>query len=61
VLSADFKNKVGGLYEFHENFPARYIVDLTKHPKPKRKPKVVVACGNGTSGGFAPQVMEAIG
>ena len=30
VLNADFKNKAGGSYEFHENFPARYIADLTK-------------------------------
>jgi hypothetical protein len=29
VLNADFSNKVGGSYEFHENFPARYIADLT--------------------------------
>src|SRR5258708_3402843 len=27
----------------------------------KRKLKAVVACGNGTAGAFAPQVMEAIG
>src|SRR5450756_2959218 len=32
VLNADFKNKVGGSYEFHEHFPARYIDDLTKRP-----------------------------
>ncbi len=61
VLNADFKNKVGGSYQFHENFPARYIADLTRRPKLKRKLKVVVACGNGTAGAFAPQVMEAIG
>src|ERR1700724_3256796 len=61
VLNADFHNKVGGSYQFHENFPARYIADLTKRPKLKRKLKVVVACGNGTAGAFAPQVMEAIG
>src|SRR5260370_34963593 len=61
VLNADFKNKVGGSYQFHENFPARYIADLTKRPKLKRKLKVVVACGSGTAGAFAPQVMEAIG
>src|ERR1700691_4933794 len=61
VLNAEFKNKVGGSYEFHENFPARYIADLTKRPKLKRKLKAVVACGNGTAGAFAPQVMEAIG
>jgi phosphomannomutase/phosphoglucomutase len=61
VLNAAFNNKAGGAYQFHENFPARYIADLTKRPKLKRKLKVVVACGNGTAGAFAPQVMEAIG
>jgi phosphomannomutase/phosphoglucomutase len=61
VLNADFRNKAGGSYQFHENFPARYIADLTKRSKLKRKLKVVVACGNGTAGAFAPQVMEAIG
>ena len=29
VLNAEFKNKAGGSYQFHENFPARYIADLT--------------------------------
>ena len=47
--------------DFVENFPARYIADLTKRPKLKRKLKVVCACGNGTAGAFAPQVLEAIG
>src|SRR4051795_8762777 len=61
VLDADFSNRIGGSYQFHENFPARYIADLTKRPKLKRKLKVVVACGNGTAGAFAPQVIEAIG
>src|ERR1700675_1862066 len=61
VLNADFKNKAGGSYQFVENFPARYIADLTNRPKLKRRLKVVCACGNGTAGAFAPQVMEAIG
>src|SRR6516164_9256305 len=60
VLNADFKNKAGGSYQFHENFPARYIKDLTSRTRLKRKLKVVVACGNGTAGAFAPQVMGAI-
>ena len=46
---------------FVENFPARYIADLTNRPKLKRKLKVVCACGNGTAGAFAPQVLEAVG
>ena len=33
VLNAEFKNKAGGSYQFHENFPARYIADLTKPPE----------------------------
>jgi phosphomannomutase / phosphoglucomutase len=61
VLSARFDLKGGGEYRFVENFPARYIADLTKHPKLKRRLKVVAACGNGTAGAFAPKVLEAIG
>jgi len=61
VLRADFKTKAGGSYQFHENFPARYIADLTSRTSLKRRLKVVVGCGNGTAGAFAPQVMEKIG
>ena len=61
VLDAQFKPQGGGAYDFVENFPARYIADLTNRPKLKRKLKVVCACGNGTAGAFAPQVLEAIG
>jgi phosphomannomutase/phosphoglucomutase len=61
VLGAKFDLAGGGSYNFVENFPARYIADLTKRPKLKRKLKVVCACGNGTAGAFAPKVLEAIG
>src|SRR6476659_5061851 len=61
VLGAAFDLRGGGSYHFVENFPARYIADLTKRPKLKRKLKVICACGNGTAGAFAPQVLEAIG
>src|SRR3982750_1696489 len=61
VLEAAFKLPGGGSYHFVENFPARYIADLTKRPKLKRRLKVVCACGNGTAAAFAPQVLEAIG
>jgi len=60
TLGAQFKTGAGS-YVFHPDYPARYIADLTKHAKLKRKLKVVVACGNGTAGAFAPQVMKAIG
>src|SRR5690242_12101840 len=61
VLGAKFKLDGGGSYAFVENFPDRYIADLTNRPKIKRKLKVVAACGNGTAGAFAPRVLEAIG
>ncbi|HML06873.1 MAG TPA: phosphomannomutase/phosphoglucomutase [Xanthobacteraceae bacterium] len=61
VLNGAFKTRSGGAYEFVEGFPARYIADLTSRPRLKRRLKVVCACGNGTAGAFAPQVMEKIG
>ena len=61
VLEAKSKPAAGGSYTFVENFAARYIEDLTRRPKLKRKLKVVCACGNGTAGAFAPQVLSAIG
>ncbi len=61
VLGSRFDLAGGGSYVFVENFPARYIADLTNRPKLKRRLKVVAACGNGTAGAFAPKVLEAIG
>jgi phosphomannomutase / phosphoglucomutase len=61
VLGATFKLAAGGSYAFVENFPERYIADLTNRPKLKRKLKVVCACGNGTAGAFAPRVLAAVG
>src|ERR1700746_2466003 len=61
VLDGKFKFRSGGAYEFVENFPARYLADLTDRPRLKRRLKVVCACGNGTAGAFAPQALEKIG
>ena len=61
VLGARFDLRGGGSLVFVENFPERYIADLTKRPKLKRKLKVVCACGNGTAGAFSPRVLEAVG
>jgi phosphomannomutase/phosphoglucomutase len=61
VMEAQFKALGGGSYQFIENFPDRYIADVTNRPKIKRKLKVVAACGNGTAGAFAPRILEAIG
>jgi phosphomannomutase/phosphoglucomutase len=61
VLEGRFRYADGGSYRFIENFPARYIADLTNRAPIKRKLKVVAACGNGTAGAFAPQVLEKLG
>lgn len=61
VLGAAFKLKPAGGYQFHENFPARYIADLTSRKPFARRIRAVVACGNGTAGAFAPQVLEKLG
>jgi phosphomannomutase/phosphoglucomutase len=61
VLDGDFDVIGGGAYEFVPDFRARYIADLTKGRGISRRPKVVAACGNGTAGAFAPQVLERIG
>ena len=61
VLSGNYRITDGGGYNYVDNFKDRYIADLTNRPKLKRKLKVVAACGNGTAGAFAPQVLEALG
>src|SRR5450432_242989 len=61
VLSGKFRFDDGGGYRFVENFPDRYIADLTTRPKISRKLKVVAACGNGTAGAFAPKILSALG
>jgi phosphomannomutase / phosphoglucomutase len=61
VLSGRAQTRVGGRYIFVPDFAARYIASLTDRPKLKRKLRVVAACGNGTAGAFAPQVLAALG
>src|SRR5262245_7182022 len=61
VLGGKYQTRPGGSYTFVNDVPARYIADLTNRPKLKRRLKVVAACGNGTAGAYAPQVLEALG
>ncbi len=44
-----------------KNFKQVYINDLIKNNKISNKIKAVVACGNGTAGIFAPEVLKGIG
>jgi phosphomannomutase/phosphoglucomutase len=61
VLSGSYETASGGRYIHVPDIPERYIADLSNRPKLKRHLKVVAACGNGTAGAFAPQVLEAVG
>ena len=44
-----------------ENFKKIYIQDLISKNKLNKKIKAVVACGNGTAGVFAPEILKGIG
>jgi phosphomannomutase/phosphoglucomutase len=61
VLGGKFDMRGGGSYRFVAGFADRYVADLTDRPKLRHAIKVVVACGNGTAGAFAPRVLEAVG
>jgi len=61
VLSGKFRLEGGGSYRYVENFGARYLDDLARGVSFSRKMKVVAACGNGTAGAFAPQLLERLG
>ena len=52
--------KGNGSYKKIKNFKKIYIKSLVKN-KIKKKLKVVVACGNGTAGIFAPEILKEIG
>jgi len=51
----------GGSLETVEDFRAVYLAHLMAGRAFARRPKVVCACGNGTAGAFAPDLLEAIG
>jgi phosphomannomutase/phosphoglucomutase len=61
VLQGKYESRAGGAYEFVSGFAERYMADLADRPKLKRRLKVVVACGNGTAGAFAPKVLDRVG
>jgi phosphomannomutase/phosphoglucomutase len=60
TLNCKFKEGKGD-YEKIKNFKEIYIRNLTEKNKIKKKIKAVVACGNGTAGVFAPEILKAIG
>jgi phosphomannomutase/phosphoglucomutase len=61
VLAGGVKERAGGSYAYIDDMKNRYIKDVTKDGQMKRRLKVVVACGNGTAGAYAPEALKAIG
>jgi len=61
VLGGNFEAAGGGHYVFHPDLKDRYIASLIESTNLKRALKVVIACGNGTAGDFAPHVLSAVG
>ena len=59
VLNKKFANGSGSIKEIRE-FNKIYIQELSKN-KINKKIKVVAACGNGTAGIFAPDILRGIG
>ncbi len=60
VLNQKFNFDTGSYKEI-KGFKEIYINNLISENKIKKKIKVVVACGNGTAGVFAPQILKGIG
>ena len=60
TLNKKFVNGKGSFKKI-DNFKNVYSNDLIKKNKINKKIKAVVACGNGTAGVFAPEILRGIG
>ncbi|MDC3104640.1 phosphomannomutase/phosphoglucomutase [Candidatus Pelagibacter bacterium] len=60
TLNNKFKSGKGKIKKI-DNFKDTYTQDLIKKNKINKKIKAVVACGNGTAGVFAPDILRGIG
>ena len=61
VLEAQSVARAGGSYRYVDGVRAAYIDDLVGDIKLENPIKVVAACGNGTAGAFAEEVLKRIG
>jgi phosphomannomutase / phosphoglucomutase len=61
VLGGRWEARDGGGFFDVDGMAERHIADVAAGGRLERKLKVVCACGNGTAGAFAPQLLEAIG
>ena len=60
TLNNKFKLGKGNIKKIN-NFKDIYVQELIKKNKINKKIKAVVACGNGTAGVFAPEILKGIG
>ena len=60
TLNQKFTTGEGNLKKI-DNFKKIYIEDLISKNRINKKIKAVVACGNGTAGVFAPEILRSIG
>ena len=61
VLEGLGKPRAGGNYIAVPDMRETYLTAVTKGHKLSRRIKVIAACGNGTAGAFAPEVLRRIG
>ena len=61
VLGGRGQPRPGGAYEFVDGVRDAYLDDLAGDFRMTRPLKVVCACGNGTAGAFAPELLRRIG
>ncbi|MCP1198415.1 phosphomannomutase/phosphoglucomutase [Notoacmeibacter sp. MSK16QG-6] len=61
VLSGAYETADGGFYEQIDGFRTRYLDEVVSGIAIGRRLKVVCACGNGTAGAFAPDMLERLG
>ncbi len=61
VLGGQGVARPGGSLTHVEGMIERYIADAASHAAIRRPLKVICACGNGTSGAFAPEALRRMG
>ena len=59
--SHDYIPSNNGSYEFKEGIRDAYLKYLKGTQSVKRNLKIVIACGNGTAGAFAPDLLRSLG
>ena len=61
VLNGEGKARSGGSYDYVNGVREAYIADVARGVTLSRPIKVIAACGNGTAGAFAPDLLTRIG